>query len=181
MTIDYFTIMSLADGRDIYEITGEMIVNTTCTAEDVRKARMSVPESYPRLPREAGGYAYWARRIVANLLNAGWTPPSEETIAAEIATQQALSEWFKKHRKDPCRCGHDVNAHIGEGDQCVDCQHIDGTECWTWRPESQPPTALSTCEVFDCDKPATADLLFYDLCDEHAADQARTRAEWRNR
>lgn len=50
-------------------------------ADAISAARRDNPASFPLSGPEAVTHGYWARRIVGELLDAGWTPPDLGTVA----------------------------------------------------------------------------------------------------
>ena len=132
--IDALSAMQYAEGADTITVAVAAVRPLVYWATAVAEERVDNPTAFPGFPRNVGT-DYWARRIVAALIEAGWTPPDQTSIDAAAKASRERSEWFEANQHKPCSCGHDHAAHSGEGDRCVDCQHIDGTECWTWNPE----------------------------------------------
>lgn len=120
--IDDLAAMFYAAGTDPIDYAVGVVADFLAVLIDITTARRADPGAYAGYGRDASP-EHMGRRVIAGLLNAGWTPPSDEERTAAIRRARAETAWLEKNKHLPCsRCGHGLFAHTGIAwPSCCDC------------------------------------------------------------
>lgn len=90
--IDALAAQRYASGADAIDVAAERVAGHLETRDEVIASRVDRPGSFPLYgPSDKDTIA---RRIVANLLNAGWSPPTPERVHAAA---QRTRDFNKRH------------------------------------------------------------------------------------
>ena len=123
--IDALAAARHASGADAFEVAVERIAGHLETRDEVIASRVDRPDWFPRYgPSDKDTIA---RRIVANLLDAGWSPPTPERVQAAAQKtrdfQKRYAEWWGSFSEAEQRRARDHYSDTGE-----------------WPPGINPPT-----------------------------------------
>ena len=86
-TIEPLHRFAYDSGTDPIEYAVELARVQIETSNDIRTARIYSPNAYPIFLGSLGDDAV-ARRVIAQLLDAGWTPPDPEQLTEETRHDQ---------------------------------------------------------------------------------------------
>lgn len=116
--LGWLHVSAYAEGADPIDHAIEHVGLYLTMIDKIREGWTQDPNSYPA--HHGMTPERWAARIIGELLDAGWTPPDAETLAAAKIENDRINERFARTKHLPCvQCGRSLLAHANIGlDQC---------------------------------------------------------------
>lgn len=84
-SIDYIAALGYRDGVDTITVGTDRVALLVETWDRIGCAREANPDAFPGAVWADLSIAAVARKVLGSLLDAGWTPPGPDAIAAAVA------------------------------------------------------------------------------------------------